>query len=126
MPERHIHLVVDDLDPRALTVEDLPILPARLPCARCGEPRSAHGAWSACPRFERPHAPAGHTYVEDLAAGEAFSFLDAARASCIHVVAHRGDAGRLGPGLVQVDANGSACGAAAYVLHEATIVRLEA
>jgi hypothetical protein len=124
VPERHIHLVLDDLDPRLISSEDLPILPARLPCARCGEARSAHGAWSACPGFERPALPEGHAYVDELTAGAAFHFLETGRASCVHVVARRGETGRLGAGLVQVDAPGSACGAAAYLLHEATVVRL--
>lgn len=125
MPERHIHLVIDALDHRALTAADLPIRPAQLPCARCGEPRSAHGIWSECRQFQRPVLPAGHGYVDELATGAAFRFLDPGRASCVHVVTQRGQVGRHGSGLVQVDAEGSACGAAAYVLHEATIVQLE-
>ena len=125
MPERHIHLVVDDLDPRALTVDDLPILPAQLPCARCGEPKSAHGPWSECPLFERPTLPDGHAYADELSTGTQFRFLDPGRATCVQVVAERGEAGRLGPGLVHIDAVGSSCGAAAYLLHEATVVRLE-
>ena len=125
MSERHIHLVIDDVDPRALTPEDLPILPAQLPCARCGQPSAAHGVWSDCPLFERPGLPAGHAYVDELSTGAGFRFLDAGRATCVHVVAHRGEVGRLGPRLVHLDAVGSTCGAAAYVLHEATVVRLD-
>ena len=125
MPQRHIHLVLDDVDQGALSADDLPVLPTRLPCAACGEPRSAHGPWSSCPRFERPALPTGHVYVDELEVGTAFRFLDAGRATCRHVLAQRGPAGRFGPGLVQVDASGQACGAAAYLLHEATVVRVE-
>ena len=125
MAERHIHLVLDDIDPRALSADDLPILPTRLPCATCGEPRSAHSPWSACPAFERPALPTGHAYVDDLEVGTPFRFLDAGRATCRHVLTQRGPTGRFAPGLVRVDAHTQACGATAYVLHEATVVRVE-
>jgi hypothetical protein len=125
MAERHIHLVLDDIDLGALAADDLPIPPALLPCAVCRQPRSAHGPWSACPLFERPAPPAGHSYVDELEVGTPFRFLDAGRASCRHVLARRGPTGRFAPGLIQVEATGQACGATAYLLHEATIVRLE-
>ena len=125
MPQRHIHLVVEDVDPAVLSADDLPIPPARLPCAVCGEPRSAHGPWSACPLFVRPALPRGHAYVDDLEVGSAFRFLDAGRATCRHVLSQRGPTGRFGPGLIQVEASGQTCGAAAYLLHEATVVHVE-
>ena len=75
--------------------------------------------------FERPALPTGHAYVDDLEVGTAFRFLDAGRATCRHVLTQRGPTGRFAPGLIQFDATGQSCGAAAYLLHEATIVRVE-
>ena len=124
MSERHIHLVVDGTDPRRLSTDDLPILPQLLPCATCGEPRSAHGPWSTCPLFVRPVLPMGHAYVDDLEVGSAFHFLDAGRATCRHVLTQRGPTGRFAPGLIHFDAAARRCGAAAHILHEATIVRI--
>ena len=63
--------------------------------------------------------------MDELEVGTAFRFLDPGRATCRHVLTHRGPTGRFAPGLVQVEATGQTCGAAAYLLHETTIVRVD-
>ena len=125
MTERHIHLVVEDVDPGALSADDLPVLPTRLPCAICGEPRSAHGPWSACPLFVRPALPTGPR-LRGRPGGRFGLPLPRCRTSHLPSRAsQRGPTGRFGPGLIQVEVSGQPCGATAYLLHEATVVHVE-
>ena len=126
MAERHIHLVLDDIDPRALSADDLPILPTRLPCATCGEPRSAHGPWSACPVFERSGAAhrATPTWTTWRSARPSASSMpdEPPAGTCSPSGVQPGASRRVSSGSTPT---AQTCGATAYVLHEATIVRVE-